>query len=267
MNHTPLATRSTSPLRCSDRGAPAWVDLGTAAGTATAAKFYCGLFGWSVVARHRPLDDSNGYWTFRKGGKDVGGLAPADEATWTVYIAVADVDATACAVADNGGTVLVGPMAVDAGRMAVCADPLGASFVAWQPDRDEDDAVGSSGTSSTSYQLACRDVEAAKRFYGAVFGWDARTTPLAGRSSYTEFLHPGTERQVAGMVAMDSRWRGDLPARWMVHLAVGDTDRTAARATELGGRVTVAPFDLPNVGRLAVIDDPEHAAFSVLQAA
>jgi uncharacterized protein len=48
---------------------------------------------------------------------------------------------------------------------------------------------------------------------------------------------------------------------------VSDTDQTAARAAELGGMVSVEPFDLPNVGRLAVLNDPEHAAFSILQAA
>jgi uncharacterized protein len=253
MSRTPLAT------------------LGTTAGTATAARFYCGLFGWSVVARHRPLEDSTGHWTFRQGGRDVGELAPAKEATWTVYIVVADVDATACAAADNGGAVLVGPMTVDSGRMAVCADPCGASFVLWQPDRDADgeahDEPDGDAGSGTTYQLACRDVDGAKRFYGAVFGWDARTTPLTGGSSYTEFFHAGTERRVAGMVEIDERWQLDVPGRWMVHLHVGDTDRTAARAAELGGRVSVAPFDLPNGGRLAVLNDPERAVFSVLQAA
>jgi predicted enzyme related to lactoylglutathione lyase len=271
MLRTPLPTRSTSLLHGADRGAPAWVDLGTTAGTATAARFYCGLFGWSVVARHRPLDDSIGYWTFRQGGRDVGGLAPAKEATWTVYIAVADVDATAGTVADNGGEVLVGPMTVEAGRMAVCADPCGASFVVWQPDRDAGADAGieaeDEADSFTAYQLACRDVERAKRFYGAVFGWDAKTTPLAGGSSYTEFVLTGTERRVAGMVEMDERWQAGGPARWMFHLEVRDTDRTAARAAELGGRVSVAPFDLPHVGRLAVLNDPERAVFSVLQAA
>jgi uncharacterized protein len=262
----------TGSPRQADTGAPAWVDLGTTAGTATAARFYCGLFGWSVVARHRPLDDRDGYWTFRQGGTDVGGLAPASEATWTVYIAVTDVDATAQAVVDNGGDVLAGPMTVDAGRMVVCADPLGASFVAWQPDEDAAldalDAVHAAKPgSSTSYQLACRDVDAATTFYGAVFGWEAETTFLTGGSSYTVFFCPGTDRQVAGMVEMDERWQDDVPARWMVHLQVSDTDQTAARAAELGGMVSVEPFDLPNVGRLAVLNDPEHAAFSILQAA
>lgn len=254
-------------LHCVDPGAPAWVDLGTTAGTTTAARFYCSLFGWSVVARHRPLEDPVGYWIFRRGGKDVGGLVPAKEATWTVYMAVTDVDAMARAVTDNGGAVLVGPMTVDVGRMVVCADPMGASFVMWQPDQDAEVDAEEEAGSVTSYQLACRDIDAAKRFYGLVFGWEAKTTLLAEGSTYTEFFHAGTERRVAGMVEMDERWQRDVPARWMLHLEVSDTDRTAARAAELGGIVSVAPFDLPNVGRLAVLNDPERAVFSVLQAA
>jgi predicted enzyme related to lactoylglutathione lyase len=290
MNRTPLATGSASKAvggpagRChlrtrtggravmgsphsADLGAPAWVDLGSPAGTTTAARFYCGLFGWSVVARHRPLEDPVGYWIFQQGGKDVGGLAPAEEATWTVYVTVTDVDAMARAVTGNGGAVLVGPMTVDAGRMVVCADPLGASFVMWQPDRDAEVDVEDEAGSFTSYQLACRDADAAKTFYGAVFGWEAKTTVLAEGCTYTEFFHPGTERTVARMVEMNERWPTDVPASWMVHLEVSDTDRTAARAAELGGMVSVAPFDLPNIGRLAVLNDPERAVFSVLQAA
>lgn len=255
-------------LRGVEPGAPAWVDLGTTAGTTTAAQFYCGLFGWSVVARHRPLEDQVGYWIFQQGGKDVGGLAPAREATWTVYMCVTDVDAMAQAVTDNGGAVLVEPMTVvDAGRMAVCADPSGASFVLWQPDQDRGVDVVDETDSFTWHHLASRDVEAAKRFYGAVFGWEAKTTRSADGASYTEFFHPGTERSVAGMVEMNERWHEDVRPQWMIHFAVTDTDRTAARAAELGGMVSVTPFDLPNVGRIAVLNDPESAVFSVLQAA
>ncbi len=115
------------------------------------------------------------------------------------------------------------------------------------------------------------DVDAAKRFYGAVFGWDAGTTLLAAVSTYTELFQPETGRRVAGMLEMDERWPTDGqtagPARWMFRFDVSDTDRTAARAVELGGRVSVAPFDLPAGGRFAVLNDPERATFSVGQAA
>jgi predicted enzyme related to lactoylglutathione lyase len=51
----------------------------------------------------------------------------------------------------------------------------------------------------------------------------------------------------------------------MVYFAVADTDRTTARAADLGGTVSVEPFDLYNVGRVAVLTDPEGASFSLLQ--
>jgi predicted enzyme related to lactoylglutathione lyase len=267
-------------LRSVEPGAPAWVGLGTTRGTGTAARFYCGLFGWSVVARHRPLDDSVGYWIFRQDGRDVGGLAPDGSSAWTVYMSVSDVDAAAQAVTDHGGVVLEGPMAIiDAGRLALCADPLGAVFALWQPDGDVEAGAVDEPGSCTWYQLSCCDAEVAGRFYGAVFGWEARTTELAGGSTYTEFFHPGTERRVAGMFELDeSRGTpvgdvgdiGDAPnasAQWMIHFAVPDADHVAARAAELGGMVSVAPFDLPGVGRIAVLNDPESAVFSVLQAA
>ncbi|HEY8523895.1 MAG TPA: VOC family protein [Acidimicrobiales bacterium] len=284
MNRTPLATRPAGravagpggravvrSLRRVVPGAPAWVDVGTTAGTATAARFYCGLFGWRVVARHRPLDDGVGYWIFRADGRDVGGLAPAGEASWSVYVAVVDVDATARAVAAHGGAVLAGPLIVDAGRMAVCADPEGATFVLWEAE-----AAGPAGRGGCpdgdpapcpSCQLACRDVAAAARFYGAVFGWETRPGARGSGARYAELVQVGTGRCAARVVATDDRWPAGGPARWMVHLEVADVERTAARAAELGGTVSVAPFDVPDVGRLAVLGDPEDAVFSVLQAA
>jgi predicted enzyme related to lactoylglutathione lyase len=264
----------TGSRRGADMGAPAWGDLGTAAGTVAAARFYCSLFGWTVVARHRPLDDRTGYWTFRHDGTDVGGLAPARDAAWTVYIAVRDTDAVARAVVDNGGAVLAGPMTVDAGRVLVCADPCGATFVVCRPDRDGEAPTGDRSGDRTdeagpmaSFLLACRDVDAAKAFYGAVFGWEAVTTHLAGGATYTEFFRPGSGRCVAHMVEIDGRWPEAVPAGWMPHLPVADADRTAARAAELGGTVAVSTVEVPAIGRLAVIGDPEGAAVAVSQPA
>lgn len=245
-----------------DPGAPSWADLGTVAGTTAAATFYCGLFGWSVVATHRPLDDGVGHWTFRHDGDAVGAVAPAGEAAWTVYIAVTDVDAMATVVARHGGAVLAGPMAVGAGRVAVCADPAGAAFVMWAPDPEV--SAGDGPAPSGSYLLATRDVGAAKAFYGAVFGWEAVTTRLEDGSTFTELLRPGSGRCVAEMVEVTAR--ADAAAGWMVHLAVSDAARTAARAAELGGAVSLAPVDVPDVGRVAVLTDPEGAAFSVFEA-
>jgi predicted enzyme related to lactoylglutathione lyase len=105
----------------------------------------------------------------------------------------------------------------------------------------------------------------AKRFYAAVFGWESKSPPFAEGSGYTVFFLPGFDRPVAGMVELDELWPQDVAPHWMVYFAVADTDRTTARAAELGGTVSVDPFDLYNVGRVAVLTDPEGASFSLLE--
>src|SRR5215475_2957109 len=152
-----------------------------------------------------------------------------------------------------------------AGRMAVLADREGAPFAVWQPqDHTGAQAIHEPGT-FTWAELACREVDGAKAFYGAVLGWEGDTHPFAdGTSSYTEFQLPGGERPFAGMVQMNEMWPDDVPAHWMAYFAVADTDACADRAASLGGTVSVQPFDLPHVGRIAVLNDPQGAAFSVL---
>jgi predicted enzyme related to lactoylglutathione lyase len=113
--------------------------------------------------------------------------------------------------------------------------------------------------------LSCRDIDAAKDFYGAVFGWEGRTPAVAEPSTYTEFFLPEVDQPVAGMVQMNQLWPDDVPPHWMLYFAVADTDEIVGRVGQLGGTVSVAPFDRPDVGRIAVINDPEGAVFSVLQ--
>src|SRR5262245_19355930 len=107
-------------------------------------------------------------------------------------------------------------------------------------------------------ELNTRDVEAAKRFYGAVLGWTAFDVPSA-QGSYT--LARVNGKDVAG-IHLSSR---DRPS-WLHYVAVESADRFAARAAELGGTVEVAPFDVPGVGRMAMIRDPAEACFALWQA-
>jgi uncharacterized protein len=247
-------------------GTPVWVNLQTAAGPTAASRFYCSLFGWTVLARHLPMEDASGWWIFRLGDKDVGDVGPGPQTTWTMNIAVDDADATARAVVKEGGGISMWPTPYfDAGRMAICTDPLGARFAIWESAGFLSPDVMHEPGSFTWSELTCRDVEVAKPFYAAVFGWESTSPPFAEGSGYTVFSLPGVEIPVAGMVQMDDLWPEEIAPHWMVYFAVADTDRTAARATELGGSVAMEPFDLFNVGRVAVLTDPEGAQFSVLQ--
>jgi predicted enzyme related to lactoylglutathione lyase len=246
-------------------GMPVWVNLQTVAGPHVASRFYCALFGWTVLARHRPLDDASGWWIFRLEGKDVGDIGPGPKPTWTMNVSVDDADATARAVVDQGGGVSMWPTPYfDAGRMAICTDPLGARFAIWESAGYLSPDVMHEPGSFTWCELTCRDVEVAKEFYAAVFGWGWASPPFAEGSGYSVFSLPGVP-PIAGMVEMDELWPADTPAQWMIYFAVGDTDRVAARTAELGGTVSMEPFDLYNVGRVAVLNDPEGAVFSVLQ--
>jgi uncharacterized protein len=66
-------------------------------------------------------------------------------------------------------------------------------------------------------ELLCRDIDAAKDFYGAVFGWEGRTPGVAESSTYTEFFLPDVDQAVAGMVQMNQRWPEDVPPHWMLY--------------------------------------------------
>jgi predicted enzyme related to lactoylglutathione lyase len=109
-------------------------------------------------------------------------------------------------------------------------------------------------------ELVTRDVEGSITFYGAVFGWQARTTSVSG-APYVALEHHG--RTIAGLQPMGRDWPDDLSPHWMLYFAVSDCDRVAENAYALGGRVLSNPVTVA-MGRYAVIEDPEGGIFSVL---
>ncbi|HEY3143984.1 MAG TPA: VOC family protein [Acidimicrobiales bacterium] len=170
-----------------DPGTPSWVDY-VAPDLDAGAQFYCDLFDWTVTAEES-AETTRGYRKFLRGGRYVAGLGLGRPPMWTTYVSVADADVVAKTVEAHGGAVLSEPQDVaDLGRRALFADPEGARFAVSQPgERNGAELVNEPGSFCWS-ELACRDVEAAKTFYGAVFGWDGTTTSIANdTSTYTEF--------------------------------------------------------------------------------
>ncbi len=243
-------------------GTPNWVDLGTSDLDAALA-FYQGLFGWEARRDERP--EAGGYTQLMLGGKIVAGAGPlfmdGQPTSWSTYISVADVDETARLVVEAGGTVLMEPMDVfDAGRMAFVLDAVGAAVGIWQAGTHIGaQLVGEPGTLCWN-ELTTRDIELAKAFYGAVFGWESTTADMSGMA-YTAWELDGTP--IGGMIQMNEIWPAELPSHWMVYFAVADTDAAAARAAELGGKVSVPPTDI-TPGRFAVLNDPQGGFFSIL---
>jgi predicted enzyme related to lactoylglutathione lyase len=253
-----------------EHGVPCWIDHSSGDPEA-AASFYGGLFGWQTE-NVMPPDSGNQYFMARLRGRDVaalsGQMSPGPP-MWNTYIAVDDADATAATVPGAGGKVFAEPFDVfDSGRMAVLADPSGAPFSLWQAGRHHGAGIVNEPGSLSWNELVTRDPDAAKRFYGEVFGWRTSSMDYAG-AQYTVWHlagegEPEPRTGIGGMMPMvGEQWPADLPSHWMVYFAVEDADSSASRSEELGGRVAVAPFDTP-VGRTAVLNDPAGAAFSVI---
>jgi uncharacterized protein len=247
-------------------GTPSWVDLASPDPDA-AASFYGGLFGWDAIETG-PVEETGGYRMLQRGGRNVAGLGPTQgegqPAMWTTYVSTDDADSLAAKVRDAGGQVVMEPFDVlGVGRMAVFVDPAGAYFSVWQPHSHHGaDLVNEPGALCWN-ELATRDIDAAKAFYAAVFGWDAETNAY-GETSYSEWKLGG--RSIGGMIAMNEQWPAEVPPHWMVYFAVDDADAAVGRAQELGGKVAVPPTDTP-AGRFAVLNDPQGAVFSVIRLA
>jgi predicted enzyme related to lactoylglutathione lyase len=242
-------------------GTPSWIDIGSTDLAVTHA-FYTGLFGWKCEDAGPP-ELTGGYGFYTKGGKSVAGYGPAQApgVWWTMYVSVDDAAETARKVAANGGSTMVAPMPVmEAGTMAVFADPTGAAFSVWQPgDMKGAQVVNEPGAFSWS-ELMTRDLPAAVKFYEAVFGWTEKNGPEA---PYKEFEVLG--RVVAGGQAIGPEMPAQVPPHWNIYFGASDVDAMSARAAELGGTVRVPPFDIPDVGRIAVLGGPHHEGFSLFQ--
>jgi predicted enzyme related to lactoylglutathione lyase len=247
------------------QGTPCWADLQTTDQEGAKA-FYGGLFGWSFD--DQPTPQGATYSMGRIDGRSVAAIAPqtAEMAaqgvppTWNVYLAVDDVDATTAAVAAAGGTVAMEPFDVmDAGRMSFVADPSGAFVGLWQAGRHIGSELTNVPGAITWNELITTDAGAALPFYDTVLGLRSETVPFGPGFSYTMFVVDG--RQVGGSTPPQAE---GVPNHWNVWFATADADATAARATELGGTVLVAPMDMP-VGRMCVIRDPQGGVINVMQ--
>jgi len=109
-------------------------------------------------------------------------------------------------------------------------------------------------------ELMTSDEEGAMQFYSRVFGWQAADFPGAGMK-YTIWKQDG--RDVGGLMKRPS---DDIPAHWVGYVTVADADATTKRAVEAGGRVLLPPLDVPSVGRIAMLQDPQGATLGVFQA-
>ena len=243
-----------------------WVELGTT-DPAAAKAFYGKLFGWG--AQDNPVTDTDFYTLFQLEGRDAAGMyrMSAEQLSqgvpphWMLYVCVESADETAARAEQLGGSVVAKPFDVfDIGRMALLRDPTRAMVSLWQPKKHIGTGINQIPGTLCWSELATRDTGRAAEFYTGLFDWGTKTNQM-GPETYTEWINQGTP--IGGMMEIQPQW-GDVPPYWMPYFLVTNCDSSAATATGSGGTLILPPTDIPNVGRFAVVKDPQGAVFSII---
>jgi len=106
-------------------------------------------------------------------------------------------------------------------------------------------------------ELRSRDAERAKRFYRDTIGWSFDPMPMPDGRTYWIAMSAG--KPVAGIFPLDSPQFDGVPESWMSFLAVDDVDKRVAKAVKAGAKLVMPIFDVPNVGRIAMLMEPGGA--------
>jgi uncharacterized protein len=109
------------------------------------------------------------------------------------------------------------------------------------------------------HELHTSDRAKALKFYATLIGWETKEVPMGPGEPYGLCFLNGKDH--AGITK--SQAPAHVPPHWLPYIAVDDVDKTAEKIKALGGRVLMAPMDIPNVGRFAPVTDPQGAAFAI----
>jgi predicted enzyme related to lactoylglutathione lyase len=243
-------------------GAPCWVEL-PVTDLAAAKDFYTGLFGWDYV-------EDQGYAVAVLDDVPIAGL-PVDRAlpeqytAWTLFLSTPHARATAEKVFALGGFVLRNPsQAADHTQTTLVSDPTGGviGFRHVPPDW----RFGTTGHGAYAWaELNTRDGGTADAFFKELCHFDVMQIGDGHTVDYTVWSVEG--ESVLGRQKMGRRsFPPSVPAHWMIYFTAAPeigTDSVANRVLELGGEVTVEPYDTP-YGRVTEVRDPAGATFSVM---
>jgi predicted enzyme related to lactoylglutathione lyase len=240
-----------------DPGMFCWIELATNDGAA-AKSFYASVFGWTT--NDMPIPDGSVYTMLQVDGHTLGALYETKDQSpaWNSYVNVASADESAQRAQESGAKVIAPPFNVmDVGRMAVIADPQGASLCLWQAGKTIGAAIRGEFNTLCWNELMTPDIDGAREFYKNLFGWNLKVSP-----EYTE-INLGTTG-IGGMMQITPEMQG-MPTAWTPYFAVSDADATVDKIKSSGGKVFMGPHEVPNVGRFTVCADQQGAMFNIIR--
>lgn len=244
-----------------------WAELATTDQKGAKA-FYGALFGWDI--KDEPMGPTETYTLFKLRGRDSAATYTMREEErkqgmpphWNMYVGVKSADDVAKRAGELGGKVVAPPFDVmEAGRMSVIQDPTGAYVCLWEGKKSTGLQVKREPGALCWTELTTGDTKAAEKFYTQLFGWGAKHSTMPGME-YTEFQVGGTSE---GGMMPTPKDMPNVPPNWLPYFEVRDPDASAAKAGSLGAKMIVPPTDIPQVGRFAIVQDPQGAVFAIFK--
>lgn len=240
-----------------------WYELMTP-DTEAAKKFYTPFTGWGT----QPFDKDYTMWT--TGGAPFAGLYPLGPEMrqqgvpphWMPYVESNNVDETARLAAQLGGKAIVPPSDIpNVGRFTLLQDPQGATFGVYKSSRPSQAWDGTPALGRFSWhELMTTDYQKAFDFYRKLFGWNKTgEMDMGGGNSYLMY---GKGQPFGGIFNRHGDMANMRPF-WLVYIYVKDVKKAVDIATKNGAFVQRPPMEVPGGGTIAILGDPQGAAFAL----
>jgi len=112
-------------------------------------------------------------------------------------------------------------------------------------------------------ECGTRAPEEVKKFYAALFGWTMQDVPMPGPEAAMYTLLQVNGKDVGGLYEMKGPQFENVPPHWLSYIYAEDVDALVEKSESLGAKTMAEPFDVPGVGRMAMVMDPTGAMFSI----
>jgi uncharacterized protein len=257
------------------QGSHIWYELMTTDPDAAKAFYDAVVPGWSIGER-LPGDQDYRMIGRSDGGFAGGVLGLTDEMRqhgarpiWLGYIGVDDVDATAASIEQAGGKVLMPAFDIPQGRIAMVADPQGASFYIMKPVPPANDPNAQSDLFSRDAEqrvgwneLSTSDAVAALDFYTTQFGWEkGDAMPMGDKGDY-RFINRDGE-MIGAIFPSAAGASADEQPHWRYYFRVPSIAQAKATAEAKGGTIKVGPMEVPGGDHILIGTDPQGAEFAL----
>jgi predicted enzyme related to lactoylglutathione lyase len=241
-----------------------WINMLTPQ-SAEARDFFSALFGWTYAEI-----PGLGH-TIMVGSQPIGGLfdlahpttPKGTQAHIGVMVKVESAEAACERVSSLGGQARAPFDIANQLRMAVCHDPVGAEFDVWEPKNSHGTEADTMHHGVPSwFETLTSDLDRARHFYSALFGWTPEVAAMPGRGDRIVFKR-GSAPVAAATQTMPVG--GGPRPHWATYFTANDVDAIARDAVAHGAKLCVPVRDVPGVGRMCGITSPQGVMFCAVR--